>query len=421
MKPGNARWAAIALTLSVVIAPAALLGQKASSVSASVDVAKCVPVPGTITVPAGSTATGFAIVQLLAGNSCATGAPIQETGFSIQDLRSKHLFDYSWTPGTPPPFSAVQAVTLKALTLGPGTYQVWVNGGRGANVLLSYSLTGGAAPPPPPPPVPPAVPLTISITSTAASVRVGQAVTTQSAVSGGRPPYTYAWFDGATRSNVTSSSVNWTPNAAGAHVYKVVVTDAAGATTQAQTTIQVATATSPTPVPPPPPPPSTSTNLALHKPATQSSTYGSTVTRGTSFGAGMCVDGSLTSGICNTNRETNPWWQVDLGGNYALTQIVVYNRTDQGMGVRERTIHALLSTDGRNWTLIYAHNGTDFQVLKINAGGRTARYVRLQLAATDWMNLVEVEVYGAGAPQPNPMPPPQQLLLPLLRTVVSKR
>jgi hypothetical protein len=135
----------------------------------------------------------------------------------------------------------------------------------------------------------------------------------------------------------------------------------------------------------------------------------------------MCVDGSLTSGICNTNRETNPWWQVDLGGNYALTQIVVYNRTDQGMGVRERTIHALLSTDGRNWTLIYAHNGTDFQVLKINAGGRTARYVRLQLAATDWMNLVEVEVYGAGAPQPNPMPPPQQLLLPLLRTVVSKR
>ena len=137
------------------------------------------------------------------------------------------------------------------------------------------------------------------------------------------------------------------------------------------------------------------TNLALRKPATQSSTYAA------DYPAAMCVDGNRTSGFCHTDIEANPWWQVDLGGNYALSQIVVYNRTD-GWGERERTIRALLSTDGRTWTAIYSHDGSDFSVLPINAGGRSARYVRLQLAATEYMNIQEVEVFGGGGSAPSP-------------------
>ena len=122
--------------------------------------------------------------------------------------------------------------------------------------------------------------------------------------------------------------------------------------------------------------------------ATQSSTYGP------AYGAGACVDGNRAAGLCQTNSEPNPWWQVDLGGSYALSEIVVYNRADQ-WGARERDIRALVSTDGRIWTPIYLHDQSDFQILRIDAVGRTARYVRLQLDATDYLNLVEVEVYGA--------------------------
>ena len=79
----------------------------------------------------------------------------------------------------------------------------------------------------------------VSVTSTASSVSVGDSVKTRPAVSGGMPPYTYAWFDGARRSTVTSPVVVWKTSTAGNHAYKVVVTDAAGATAQAQTTVEV--------------------------------------------------------------------------------------------------------------------------------------------------------------------------------------
>jgi hypothetical protein len=140
------------------------------------------------------------------------------------------------------------------------------------------------------------------------------------------------------------------------------------------------------------------TNLALHKTSTQSSTILPP------NGASVCVDGNRASGWCHTNSEPNPWWQVDLGGSYALSQIVVYNRADE-YGAREATIGAMVSSDGSNWARIYSHDGSNFQVLRINAGNRTARYVRLQLAGTDYLNLLEVEVYGTGSAQPGAILP----------------
>lgn len=128
-------------------------------------------------------------------------------------------------------------------------------------------------------------------------------------------------------------------------------------------------------------------NLALNKPSSLSSVYSG------SYSASACNDGNRAS-MCHTQSEPNPWWQVDLQGNYAISEIVVFNRPDQ-WGARERTITASISTDGRNWQRIYTHDGRDFTELHIPANARSARYVRVGLNGSDYMNIMEVEVYEA--------------------------
>jgi hypothetical protein len=129
------------------------------------------------------------------------------------------------------------------------------------------------------------------------------------------------------------------------------------------------------------------TNLALGKPAQQSSTYDA------DHVAAKGVDGRKDN-FFHTGIENNPWWQVDLQGNYAINYIMLYNRTDC-CGERERTVRVMLSQDGNNWQTIYSNNGSDFRELRVDARGRRARYVRVQLAEQNYFHLQEVEVYGA--------------------------
>ena len=67
-------------------------------------------------------------------------------------------------------------------------------------------------------------------------------------------------------------------------------------------------------------------NLALKKPARQSSTYGGAV-------AGRAVDGisktAFRSGSCtHTKKELRPWWRVDLGKKVLVKLVTVLNRGD---------------------------------------------------------------------------------------------
>jgi hypothetical protein len=135
--------------------------------------------------------------------------------------------------------------------------------------------------------------------------------------------------------------------------------------------------------------PAPTTNLALGKLAQQSSAYSG------DYPASNGVDGRKDDGsMFHTNNEQNPWWQVDLQGNYALGYIMLYNRTGC-CAERERTVRVLLSQNGSDWQTIYAHNGTIFRELRVEAGGRRARYVRVQLAEQNYFHLQEVEVYGS--------------------------
>ena len=137
-------------------------------------------------------------------------------------------------------------------------------------------------------------------------------------------------------------------------------------------------------------------NLALNKPARQSSVYGGTgVDQGPHFG----VDGIRASVprdpylLVHTNADNPPWWQVDLQNVYALTELRLYNRIFC-CGEKNRTIQVYLSSNGSNWEKAYQHDGSNFKVLTVNLQARNARFVRLQLAESTFLHFQECEVYG---------------------------
>ena len=116
--------------------------------------------------------------------------------------------------------------------------------------------------------------------------------------------------------------------------------------------------------------------------------------------AAGAVDGTKDGSYgFHTSADESPWWQVDLQQSVPLGRIVVYNRCVGNVEDRAAGIEVLLSGDGRQWQLLYRHDGTKFfghsggPPLSVEAGSRTARFVRLQLPAKQYFHLDEVEVY----------------------------
>ena len=135
--------------------------------------------------------------------------------------------------------------------------------------------------------------------------------------------------------------------------------------------------------------------ISKDKPATQSST--SQWSRANdALGA---LDGVKNGSFgFHTEKERNPWWQIDLGSLAAIAEIRVFNRLDC-CSERARTLQVLVSADNKTWQAAYRHDGSIFggadgKPLKISLGNLSARYVRLQLAEENWFHLDEVEVFG---------------------------
>ncbi|MBN2473976.1 MAG: discoidin domain-containing protein [Pirellulales bacterium] len=140
----------------------------------------------------------------------------------------------------------------------------------------------------------------------------------------------------------------------------------------------------------------------------------------TSFDAGGAVDGIKDGKYAfHTDREPNPWWEVDLGASRPLARIVVYNRLDYAPGLHNADNLLVLTSDDRHhWTLRHDNRGkhfgglddgkpltVDFAPKPGQEGEATviARYVRLQVSSESpvWFHLDEVEVFGASDAQKN--------------------
>jgi FkbM family methyltransferase len=135
-------------------------------------------------------------------------------------------------------------------------------------------------------------------------------------------------------------------------------------------------------------------NIARDKPASQSSLSPWSHVADAQGGN----NGQRTGGFgFHTDQEVDPWWQVDLGQSHDIHEIRLYNRLD-GCSERASRLAIWVSVDGMQWRQIHDQAGRNFggidgRPLRVFPRYTSARFVRLQLRATDYLHLDEVEIY----------------------------
>jgi len=143
-------------------------------------------------------------------------------------------------------------------------------------------------------------------------------------------------------------------------------------------------------------------NLALLGTATQSSTLHEGE-------ASRAIDGDTNGvfgagSVTHTSPELNPWWQVDLGDNYPIGEITVFNRAGESTIARlsNFTVYVLNEDSVVVDSTIYT-TYPDPSVT-MDAEGVVGRFVKVKLNGNGVLNLAEVtvsEVLGELIPEAN--------------------
>jgi len=149
-----------------------------------------------------------------------------------------------------------------------------------------------------------------------------------------------------------------------------------------------------------PPAPAGLANVALGKPATQSSVSSFSITGMPEQDAAGAVDGLITGRFAfHTAHEDRPWWAVDLAGPHLVQEIRLYNRMDQPG--RARHLSLLVSADRRAWRLLLRKQddadfgGLDGRPLIVRLRDAVlCRHLRVRLDEPGCLHLDQVEVYA---------------------------
>ena len=154
------------------------------------------------------------------------------------------------------------------------------------------------------------------------------------------------------------------------------------------------------------------TDLALGKPATQSSTVVGYAFASAALAVDGVTDGDFYDGsVAVTNADPNAWWQVDLTASSTINSITIWNRTDCcGSRLSDYWVFVsdtpFLPTDtpatlqNRAGTIANHQTTAPNPSTTINVGAQ-GRYVRVQLSGTTNLQLAEVQVMGSGPPVTN--------------------
>ena len=145
-------------------------------------------------------------------------------------------------------------------------------------------------------------------------------------------------------------------------------------------------------------------NISLNKFATQSSVSQWSGRSTPEADASGAVDG-IIDGLqgFHTDIEEFPWWMVDLGGNYIISGICIYNRLDLAPAIPQRSSRLVIEI-GPNielFTEVYrresdeSFGGADGNPLVwMPSQPVMGRYVRIRLLTRNYLHLDQVEVFG---------------------------
>jgi hypothetical protein len=170
------------------------------------------------------------------------------------------------------------------------------------------------------------------------------------------------------------------------------------------------------------PPPPALPNVAVGKPARQSSISELSLHADVEQDAAGAVSGQVTGQYqFHTDMEDAPWWQVDLGAPHEMVDVRIFNRGgERALSARLGAFRAEGSLDGTEWQPIHTHDGS----FVIGADGHPfvlrpkpatiGRFLRIIALQPTMLHLDQVEVYGKPArivapPQPGPALPPKGL------------
>ena len=134
-------------------------------------------------------------------------------------------------------------------------------------------------------------------------------------------------------------------------------------------------------------------NLALRKPAKQSSNFNSAAV------AKKAVDGNndgrwRSGSVTHTKRDYQAFWEVDLIFESEISSIIIFNRIDC---CRDRLTHFYIKFYDYTHSLVKTlfHGSTAQNVYKFGlVPSIVARYVRVQIKSRNYLSLAEVQVYG---------------------------
>jgi hypothetical protein len=151
--------------------------------------------------------------------------------------------------------------------------------------------------------------------------------------------------------------------------------------------------------------------------------YGVVTQSSTGFGgyAQKGVDGNTNGDYFGGNSvthnlgEPNPWYLVDLGTEFSVDDVILYNRSDCCAGRTRDLYIELLAADGSlvaSSPLLNPGNilgGGPFEehvgpaTIEYDFGGEFGHMVRVRMDAPSgaFLHLAEVEVYGAVVPEPS--------------------